>query len=141
MTRNDHLRDREQVLGEALRDFSAELRLVDPADLIAFVRMEQYANIEDLVSSSAELFFQPTTLTFGWGAEMSVTWTDMPCVFLDMEFRQGPVTVFFCLGLQAAGASVEIRCISFEEPSPDPLVNTARLVSALGEARSVSSRP
>lgn len=141
MIRNDHLRDRETALGEALREFSSELGLVDAADLITFVRLEQYANIEDLVNSSAELFFRPSTLTFGWGAEMAVSWTETPCVFLDMEFRQGPVTVFFCLGLQAAGASVEIRCISFEEPSPDPVLNTARLVAALDDARSVSPRP
>ncbi|MDB5509256.1 MAG: hypothetical protein JWL93_1725 [Hyphomicrobiales bacterium] len=141
MTRNDHLRDRETALGEALREFSSDLRLVDAADLITYVRLEQYANIEDLVNSSAELYFQPSTLTFGWGAEMSVSWTESPCVFLDMEFRKGAVTVFFCLGLQAAGASVEIRCLTFEDPSTDPLLNTALLVAALDGARSVSPRP
>lgn len=141
MTRNDHLRDRERALGEALKGVALELLLIDPADLVTFVRLEQFANLEDLVNSSAELAFKPATLNFGWGADMNVSWTHTPSVFLDMEFRHNAVTVFFSLGLQAEGASVEIRCISFDDPSPDPEVNTMRLVDALDDARCVSPRP
>lgn len=140
MTPKDHLRDRESALGNAIKDFAKDLRLVDPADLVTYVRMEQYANIEDLVNSSSELSFKPATLTFGWGADMRVTWTELPSVFLDMEFRHGNVTVFFSLGLAGEGENVDIRHISFEAPSPDPSINTRRLVDALNASRCVMPR-
>ncbi|MDB5650201.1 MAG: hypothetical protein JWL62_1721 [Hyphomicrobiales bacterium] len=140
MTPKDHLRDRELALGIAIQDFATDLRLVDPADLVTFVRMEQYANIEDLVNSSSELLFKPSTLTFGWGADMRVTWTETPCVSLDMEFRHASVTVFFALGLRAESATVEIRYICFEAPLPDPSLNTLRLVEALNASRCVAPR-
>jgi hypothetical protein len=51
-----------------------------------------------------------------------------------MEFRQAPVSVFFGLALEARHACVDIRCISFDEPCPDPEENTRRLAAAMAEA-------
>ena len=99
MKTQDHLHDREFALALAMKDVAAELRLVDPADYVGYVRMEQYSNLEDIINSSSELLFQPGTLTFGWGADIRLSWSDRPRIFLDMEFRYESVTVFFSLGL------------------------------------------
>jgi hypothetical protein len=44
--------EREKALADGLRDVAAELRLIDAADLIAFIRTEQFANIANLVNST-----------------------------------------------------------------------------------------
>ena len=57
-----------------------------------------------------------------------------------MEFRYDSITVFFSLGLSGETECVAIRMITFGSPDSDPLVNTARLTSALDAARCVSQR-
>ncbi|MDB5642922.1 MAG: hypothetical protein JWN07_2239 [Hyphomicrobiales bacterium] len=140
MKTHNHLQDREYALAQAMKDIAAELRLVDPADYVGYVRMEQYSNLEDIINSSSELLFLPGTLTFGWGADARLSWGERPRIYLDMEFRFEAVTVFFSLGLSGDSEFVAIRMITFESPDSDPLVNTTRLVSALNAARCVSQR-
>jgi hypothetical protein len=57
------------ALRAALEPVTAELRLVDAGDFIAFIHDEKFANIQDIVNSSVELFFKRGALSFGWGAE------------------------------------------------------------------------
>ncbi len=141
MKKNDHLQDREFALGLAMKDVAAELRLVEPADFVGYIGMEQYSCLEDIVNSSSELSFLPGSLTFGWGADVKLSWSERPSIFLDMEFRFESVTAFFCLGLRGDCESVAIRMISFDPPADEPLVNTARLISALNASRCVAPRP
>ena len=137
---HDHLQDREFAIGLAMKDISAELRLVEPSDYVNFINMEQYSNLEDIVNSSSELCFAQGTLTFGWGADVKLAWDRRPEIFLDMEFKSGDVTAFFSLGLRGETESVTIRMITFSEPSSDPLINTGRLISALNAARSIRQK-
>ena len=58
---------REQILAEAISQVATELRLLDASDLISILRFEYYGNLKDLVSSAAEMFFHPGTVTFGHG--------------------------------------------------------------------------
>jgi len=133
--REDHLLARERALAEGVKEVAAELRLVDLVDLISYIRTEQFANLEDIVNSSVELYFKPGTLTFGWAADLMVDWGKPPRIILDMEFRHLSAMVFFGLVLEAERAGVEIRFISFETASCDPVENTRRLVDADGDAR------
>ncbi len=141
MNTQNHLHDREFALALAMKDVAAELRLVDPADYVGYVRMEQYSNLEDIINSSSELLFQPGSLTFGWGADVRLAWGERPRIFLDMEFHHQAVNVFFSLGLGAEVDSVAIRMITFTAPDSEPLVNTGQLISALNSARCVVQRP
>jgi hypothetical protein len=130
-----HVLMREMALAEAVKEVATELRLVDVGDLIAFVRMGQLANIQDLVDSSVELFFKPGALTYAWAADLEVSWTTPPIIFLDLEFRHLAVTVFFSLALRPGSASVQIHDVRFERPSDDPELNTRQLVDAIADAR------
>jgi hypothetical protein len=134
-TGNTHAVDREKALAEGLRDVASELRLIDAADLIAFVRTEQFANIGNLVSSSTELYFKPGTVNFGQSADIDVKWGAAPSVALDMEFRHKRVNVYFRLLLQALQAGIEINYINFENGSDDPHENTRALIEAIADAR------
>ena len=62
------------TLAEGLADVATELRLVNVLDLIAYVHADRSANLEDLVNSSAELYFKPGTLRYGWAADLDVRW-------------------------------------------------------------------
>jgi len=127
--------EREMALADGLRDVASELRLIDAADLIAFIRTEQFANIGNLVNSSTELYYKPGTLSFGQSADIDVKWGGAPVIALDMEFHHMQVSVYFRLLLEALQAAVEINYINFDGPAADPGENTGRLIAAISDAR------
>jgi hypothetical protein len=135
MIRQPNTSAREIVVAEAIRDFVSELRMVEIADYIAFIRMERFGNVSDIVDSAAELYFMPGTLRLGHGGEAHVEWTGEPRIVLDLELRPPGVTVYFHLTLTAQHASVEVNYVSFESPDADPEANTRRLEDALITAR------
>lgn len=127
--------ERERVLADGLKEVAAELRLIEPADLVAFLRTERYGNIQALVNSATELYFKPGIISFGHAGRVDLRWDGNPSISLDMEFHHRRIDVFFQLLLESAQAGVDIHYISFGGPSPDPHENTARLVSAIADAR------
>lgn len=131
----DYSREREKALAEGLRDVASELRLIDPADFIAYIRTEQFGNLRNLVNSSTEMFFKPGTICFGLSGEVDLPWGCAPCISLDMEFHHLNVSAYFRLVLQSLHAGIEISYVSFEGGSEDPDQNTRRLIEALEDAR------
>ena len=140
MIRQPHASTREIIVANAIQEVVSELRLVDVADYIAFIRLEHLANLADIVDSAAELYFMPGTLTLGHGAEAHLAWTGEPRVVLDLELKPAGVTVYFTLTLAAETAGVEIGYVSFDAPSPDPEENSAFLARALADARIVRTQ-
>ncbi|MFD2236369.1 hypothetical protein [Aureimonas populi] len=133
--RNKHSLEREKLLAGAVKEVAAELRLVDVADYVAFLRMDQLGNIADLVESSSQLYLRPGALIFGNGGDIHLTWGTPPSIDLDLEFRSEGVTAHFRLGLTATNASVRITYIAFAEPDAAPEANTERLRAAIESAR------
>jgi hypothetical protein len=133
--KSGHSAESEKALAAAARELAAELRLTDLVDLITFIRTENHPNLSDLVSSSAELYFKPGTLSYGWAAEVDMRWTGTPKVKLDLEFRHNQVTAFFNLVLEPRQAGVELKSIAFEPPVPAPPDNTRRFIDAIADAR------
>lgn len=131
----NHTLEREKALADGLRDVASELRLIDAADLIAFIRTERFANISNLVSSSTELYFKPGTIHFGQSGDVDATWSGTPSISLDMEFHHMRIDVYFRLLLQTVQAGVEIDYISFEGGDADAGENTRRLIEAISSAR------
>lgn len=127
--------EREKALGHGVRELASDLRLVEPADYINFVRTERFANIANLIASSAELFFKPGTIYFGHSGDVDVSWDQPPTVALDMEFRHKHVSVYFRLVLEAQQAGVEITYVAFDGASDEPDENTQRLIDAIADAR------
>ena len=135
MNRQPHAPNREIIVAKAIEEVVSELRLVDVADYIAFIRLEHFACISDIVDSAAELFFMPETLRLGHGGEAHVGWTENPRIVLDLELRPSGATVYFALSLTALHASVEVNYVAFDTPDSDPERNTAFLEAALEAAR------
>lgn len=131
----DYSREREKALADGLRDVASELRLVDPADFVAFIRTEQFGNIRTLVNSSTEMFFKPGTICFGLSGEVDLPWNCAPSIALDMEFHHLNVSAYFRLVLEAFHAGVDLSYVSFDGGSDDPDKNTLRLIEAIEDAR------
>ena len=134
---NDYAREREKALADGLRDVASELRMIDPADFVAFIRTEQFGNLRNLVNSSTEMFFKPGTISFGLSGEADLVWGAPPSIALDMEFHHLQVSAYFRLVLRAAHAGVEIDYVQFEGSAGDPNANTQRLIDAIADARLV----
>ena len=135
MIRQPHTNSREVMVAEAIRDVVSELRMVDIADYIAFIRMERFGNISDLVDSAAELYFMPGTLRLGHGGEAHVAWKGDPKIVLDLELRPQGATVYFSLTMTAEHAAVEVNYVNFDLPDADPVANTIRLEDSLSASR------
>lgn len=131
----EHCAESEKALASAARELAAELRLTDIVDLITFIRTDNHPNLSDLVNSSAELYFKPDTLSYGWAAEVDMRWTGAPTVKLYLEFRHKEVTAFFDLILEPRRAGVELRGVTFEPSAHSSPDNTRRLIAAIADAR------
>ncbi len=142
MDKHPHSPAREIIVANAIRAVANELRLVDVADYIAFIRLESLASVADIVESAAELYFMPGTLRLGHGCDARVSWSGSPQISLDLELRPGGVTVYFTLELSDDNAAVEVNYVAFDDPAEDPEVNSRYLADALQASRIVrSERP
>jgi hypothetical protein len=133
--RDEHVEHLANAVSAAFESVAAELRLVDVGDFIAFIHDEKFANIQDIVNSSVELFFKPGTVSFGWGADFELDWNSTPVIRLDMEFRHGSVWVVFKLILRALQTDVKIAYFSPSRSSGDTGQDLAALTKALADAR------
>jgi len=124
----------ERIVAEAVRPIASELRLVDAADLIALLRFEKHADLAELVSESAELYFMPGTVSLGTGGDYHLEWRGEPRIALDLELKLQGVAVYLRLILQDETGGIEIEHIHFDEPASDEAVNTAFLAEMLRRA-------
>ncbi|MGF1621493.1 MAG: hypothetical protein ACFCUR_12865 [Rhodomicrobiaceae bacterium] len=127
--------EHEKVLARGLKEVAAELRLVDAADLIAFIRTGRFGNVRSLVNASTEMYFKPGMMSFRQSGDVSFCWDGAPSIVLNMEFRHPAVDVFFQLVLEARQAGVEIEYISFTRQSDEPGEHTRLLAEAIANAR------
>ncbi|MDY8108915.1 hypothetical protein U0C82_07125 [Fulvimarina sp. 2208YS6-2-32] len=128
---------REKMLADAIREFVAELRLVDVADYVAYLRFETFANIADIVASSSELSLKPGVLRFANSGDVDLSWGTKPIVALALEFQHDGVTAHFRLELSAATAAIDITYVDFTGPSGGEESDTERFGRALADARLV----
>ncbi|MEO9613242.1 MAG: hypothetical protein ABJG86_20250 [Nitratireductor sp.] len=135
MNRQPHTSAREIIVADAIREVVSELRLVDVADYVAYIRLEYFANLADIVESAAELYFMPDTLRFGHGGDVDLGWSGEPTVNLDLQLRPKGATVYFTLNMTALKAGVEIGYVALDDPSPDPMENTRFLANALDASK------
>ncbi len=126
---------RTRILVKAIEPVAAELRLVDVADYIAYIRFEQFANIQDIVNSSTELIFRPGALNYAWAADFELDWSHAPKVAIDMDFRHGAVSIAFTLLLSGDDVEASIAELLVDPSSGDPEHDTLSMADALADAR------
>lgn len=135
MIRQPHTAAREVLVAKAIEEVASELRLVDVVDYVAYVRLEHFSTIADIVESAAELYFLPGTLSFGHGGEARLGWSGEPEILLDMQLKPKGATVYFTLKLTDRTAAVTVNYVSFDQSSDDPAENSRFLEAALAASR------
>lgn len=135
MIRQPHTAAREVIVAKAIEEVASELRLVDVVDYVAYIRLEHFSTVADIVESAAELYFLPGTVSFGHGGEARVGWSGEPEILLDMQLKPQGVIVYLTLKLTDRTAAVTVNYVSFDESSDDPAENTRFLEVALEAAR------
>ena len=135
MKRTQYSVARVEIISVHLQEVIHDLRLVDVADYIAFIRCELFGNIADIVNSATELTFYPNTLTFGLGGEYILDWNSAPKVMLDLEFSNMGVNAYFRLTLSSDSSEIDLHHVRFSETGKSPADNTALLAAAFDNAR------
>ena len=135
MKRTQYSVARVEIISAHLQEVIHDLRLVDVADYIAFIRCELFGNIADIVNSATELTFYPNTLTFGLGGEYILDWNSAPKVMLDLEFSNMGVNAYFRLTLSSDSSEIDLHHVRFTETGKSPADNTALLAAAFDNAR------
>ncbi len=125
----------EHTLARAIHDVASELRWIDVIELIAFLRLDQHANIEALLVSSCEKRFRPGTLRYCRTGEAFVEWGEEPSIELSLSFQNLGITTFFRLLLKASCAEVEIDYVDVEYAHGQRGGEVEHLRTALDEAR------
>ena len=131
----DVARQRAAILADALGETVAELRMIDPGDIIAYIRAGQWANIADLVDSSAELSFQEGALTFACAADYALDWASSPTIMLEMEFQGDSISAFFTLVLDRTAGLISLRRVWFPIEPDSAAQGTQALALAVAYAR------
>ncbi len=126
---------RAALLATALGETLAELRLIEPGDLIGYIRAGHWAVIGDLVQSSAEMYLRKGALDFTCMADFMLDWSSCPSVALEMEFQDPAVSVFFTLFLDRDDGAVALRRVWFPTTPVDAAEGTRWLAEALADAR------
>lgn len=134
MKRTQYSIARVEILARHLTEVIEDLRLVDVADYIAFIRCELFGNIADIVNSATELTFYPNTLNFGLGGDYALEWNSSPTVTLDLEFSNMGVNAYFRLILSANATEIDLHHLRFAEAGRSPAENTALLEAAFVDA-------
>jgi len=110
----------EEVLACNIKDVVADFCLVDAEIIQSYVSKQLHGNMDEIVSSCAELFFKGHTLSYARSASISTALGHPPCIVLDMEFSHDMVSVDFKLVLGEFSVGVHInRILLSEVPESD----------------------
>lgn len=103
----------EPHLAEAISSLAAELRLVDISDYIAYLRMEQYGCVADIVRDAADLYFTPGYIEFGMDGEAAAEWGTAPEVTLMLVINSVRAKTHVALKLCEHHAEIKLGYVSF----------------------------
>ncbi|MBN9670712.1 hypothetical protein [Roseibium aggregatum] len=128
-------RQRQEAIASALADFIEDLKLVDVVDFIAYIRSDRHGNIEELIKSSAELFFKEGSLRYSMAAQAEIEWDTTPRVSLDLEFFNKGVWIYFTVVLASPDNAVNVSYVEIPDAAGNKVKETELLLEALADAR------
>ena len=130
-----HMQDCEQLIGQALAGFAAELRLIDVIDLIADIHLERHGHLEDMVNSAAELFFKAGALRFSKAGQVNIGWGSAATVTICMQFCHERVVAHFDLLIESDEAGVQLKLLDTNVTGSEDVCQTELLAEALVESQ------
>ncbi len=133
MLQSNFCEDREALIAKCLPGLVSELRLIDVEHLVAFVTLQMFNHVADLIASASEHFFAPGFITLGQGCEVNVDWNRPPTVLLDFIMHLGWGRAYFSVEMGHAHADVRLNYFDAGQDGDDPGANTRRLGETIGQ--------
>ncbi len=128
-------RIRQEAIALAFADFIEDLKLIDVVDFIAYIRTDQHANLEELVKTTAELFFKEGSLRYSMAASAELEWDATPKVSLDVEFFNKGVWIYLTIVLACPDNAVNVSYVEAPDAAGSRTRETELLLEALKDAR------
>ncbi|AMN53380.1 MULTISPECIES: hypothetical protein [Stappiaceae] len=128
-------RQRQEAIASALTEFIEDLKLVDVVDFVAYIRTDQHGNIDELIKTSAELFFKEGSLRYSMAAQADVEWETTPRISLDLEFFNKGVWIYFTAVLAWPDNAVNVSYVEVPDAGGNKAKETELLLEALKDAR------
>jgi hypothetical protein len=125
----------EEVLACNIKDVIADFCLTDSEIIRFYADHQLHGNMDEMVTSSAELFFKGETLSYGYMAYVNAGREEADCVVLDMEFAHDSVTVFFQLIFGNYHIGVKISEVLLDATLHRSEFNLASFARVLSSAR------
>jgi hypothetical protein len=125
----------EEVLACNIKDVIADFCLADTEIIRFYADNQLHGNMDEMVTSSAELFFKGETLSYGYVAHVGTGRENSSCVVLDMEFVHDAVTVFFQLIFGDYYIGVKIREVLLDATFHRSNFNPSSFARILSSAR------
>lgn len=122
MLAQDVCTELETFVANAISRLVAELRLIDIGDYIAYLRMEQFRGVADLVHNAAELYFTPGYVEFAMEGEAVTEWGRAPAATLMLRINSLMGRAHVAVKLCEDHAEVRLTYVDFAESigaSPD----------------------
>jgi len=127
----------ERIILESIRPLIRELRLVDAADYVAYLRFDKQNQLTDIFDSAVEQFFAPEFLHYRQLGHADLDWGEEPIVSLELALNT-PTAVFeFTLQLKKTHTSIELGRINRHETAltdapDDEILQRAIAVNKVG---------
>ena len=125
----------EAVLADGLKDFLAELVMVNGGVMVAFICNHRHANLDDIIGSSTERRIKPERLIYASEAEVDFDWGEAPSVSIAMELRDQRLTAFFNVVLGGDHVGIDLSGIHFSDGPREPRDNLRLFAAAVADAR------
>lgn len=107
--------DLESFVARALSRLAAELRLVDIGDYIAYLRMERYSCVADIVHNAADFYFTPGFVEFAMDGETTADWGRSPEVTLRLVINSARGIAHVAMRLCDHHAEVKLDFVDYHE--------------------------
>ena len=125
----------EAVLADGLKDFLAELVMVNGGIMVSYICNHHHANLDDIIGSSTERRIKPGRLIYASEAEVDFDWGEAPSVSIAMELRDQRLTAFFNVILGGDHVAIDLNAVHFSDGLRGPHDNLRRFAAAVADAR------
>lgn len=129
----------EQLLGESIKPFMAEVYLVNLGIMASYVLAEHDANLTDILDSSAEALSHPELLRYARSSAVREDLDSVPIIAIRMEFVHDTLTALFDIVLGRDSVGVDILGISYRDSITAPEEGLKRFTRAVADLRRLDS--
>jgi hypothetical protein len=131
----------EKILACNIKDVIGDLCLADADIIMSYIKNQLHGNMNEIVTSSTELYFKEQTLSYGHAADINFEWGHPASIVLNMEFAHGPLSVMFKLVLGSEDIGIHIVNLALADGQSQSLFGAVEFAQVLRSARRVPVPP